>query len=106
MSGIGLFRGSNGCVSTLLTDTDRVARRVRQNINGTESTLHTARMAHGQTLHKAVQVLRGTTRRSTQFAGNKAFRREVSDTVYALTSRLGHGSRSHGAGCRTGMKTA
>jgi type I restriction enzyme R subunit len=45
-------------------------------------------MAHDQALHKALQILlKDDTQVYRQYVENEAFRRQVSDTVYALTSR-------------------
>jgi type I restriction enzyme R subunit len=94
-----ILKSFNERFGTLFTDADRVARRIREDIapqvaadvayrNARENTPHTARMAHDQALHKAMQMLlKDDTQVYKQFVENEAFRREVSDTVYALTSR-------------------
>ncbi len=81
----------------LFTDTDRVARRIRDDIaptvaadkayqNAKENTPHTARMAHDQALGKAMQVLlKDDTQVYKQFVENESFRRFVGDMVYAIT---------------------
>ena len=44
-------------------------------------------MAHDQALHKALQILlKDDTQVYRQYVENEAFRRQVSDTVYALTN--------------------
>jgi type I restriction enzyme R subunit len=94
-----ILKSFNERFGTLFTDADRVARRIREDIapqvaadvayrNARENTPHTARMAHDQALHKAMQILlKDDTQVYKQFVENEAFRREVSDTVYALTNR-------------------
>jgi type I restriction enzyme R subunit len=94
-----ILKSFNERFGTLFTDADRVARRIREDIapqvaadvayrNARENTPHTARMAHDQALHKAMQMLlKDDTQVYKQFVENEAFRREVSDTVYALTNR-------------------
>jgi type I restriction enzyme, R subunit len=82
----------------LFTDTDRVAKRIRDDIapkvaedaayrNAKENTPHTARLAHDQALAKVMQLLlRDDTQVYKQFVENPAFRREVSEMVYAITN--------------------
>ncbi|WP_290616124.1 hypothetical protein [Immundisolibacter sp.] len=77
----------------------KAAKRIREDIapkvaadaayqNAKQNTPHTARMAHDQALHKAMQILlKDDTQVYKQYVENEAFRRQVSDTVYALTSR-------------------
>jgi type I restriction enzyme R subunit len=83
---------------TLFTDTDRVTRRIRDDIapkvaadaayrNAKENTPHTARMAHDQALGKVMQLLlKDDTQVYKQFVENESFRRFVGDMVYAITS--------------------
>jgi type I restriction enzyme R subunit len=83
---------------TLFTDADRVVRRIREDIaprvaadtayqNARENTPHTARMAHDQALGRMMQLLlKDDTQVYKQFVENEAFRRDVSDMVYAITS--------------------
>jgi type I restriction enzyme R subunit len=63
-----ILKSFNERFGTLFTDADRVARRIREDIapqvaadvayrNARENTPHTARMAHDQALHKAMQIL-------------------------------------------------
>jgi type I restriction enzyme R subunit len=82
---------------TLFTDTDRVARRIRDDVapkvaadaayqNAKENTPHTARMAHDQALGKVMQsLLKDDTQVYKQFVENESFKRFVADMVYALT---------------------
>ena len=83
---------------TLFTDTDRVARRIREDIapkvaadaayrNARENTPHTARMAHDLALGKVMQILlKDDTQVYKQFVENESFKRFVGDMVYAITS--------------------
>jgi len=83
---------------TLFTDTDRVAKRIRDDIapkvaadaayqNAKENTPHTARMAHDQALAKVMQhLLKDDTQVYKQFVENESFKRFVGDMVYELTS--------------------
>jgi type I restriction enzyme R subunit len=84
---------------TLFTDTDRVAKRIRDDIapkvaadaayqNAKENTPHTARMAHDQALAKVMQhLLKDDTQVYKQFVENEGFKRFVGDMVYAITSQ-------------------
>jgi type I restriction enzyme, R subunit len=81
------------------TDSDRVARRIRDDIapkvaaavayqNVNENTPHTASMAHDQALAKVMQhLLKDDTQVYKQFVGNESFKRFVGDMVYELTSQ-------------------
>lgn len=83
---------------TLFTDTDRVAKRIREDIapkvaadasykNARENTPHTARMAHDLALGKVMQILlKDDTQVYKQFVENESFKRFVGDMVYAITS--------------------
>ena len=84
---------------TLFTDSDRVAKRIRDDIapkvaadaayqNAKENTPHTARMAHDQALSKVMQhLLKDDTQVYKQFVENESFRRFVGDMVYQITSQ-------------------
>lgn len=84
---------------TLFTDTDRVARRIREDIapkvaadaayrNARENTPHTARMAHDLALGKVMQILlKDDTQVYKQFVENESFKRFVGDMVYAMTNQ-------------------
>ena len=83
----------------LFTDSDRVARRICDDIapkvaadaayqNAKENTPHTARLAHDQALAKVMQhLLKDDTQVYKQFVENESFKRFVGDMVYALTSQ-------------------
>jgi type I restriction enzyme R subunit len=93
-----ILKTFNEQFGTLFTDTDRVAKKIRDDIapkvagdvayrNAKENTPHTARMAHDQALGKAMQhLLKDDTQVYKQFVENESFRRFVGDMVYALTN--------------------
>ena len=94
-----ILKTFNENFGTLFTDTDRVAKRIRDDIapkvaadaayqNAKENTPHTARMAHDQALAKVMQhLLKDDTQVYKQFVENESFRRFVGDIVYQLTSQ-------------------
>lgn len=94
-----ILKRFNEQFGTLFTDTDRVARRIRDDIapqvaadqaykNAKENTPHTARMAHDQALAKVMQhLLKDDTQVYKQFVENESFKRFVGDMVYELTNR-------------------
>ena len=94
-----ILKTFNEQFGTLFTDTDRVAKRIRDDIapkvaadtayqNAKENTPHTARMAHDQALGKVMQILlKDDTQVYKQFVENESFRRFVGDMVYELTSQ-------------------
>jgi len=94
-----ILKTFNEQFGTLFTDSDRVAKRIRDDIapqvaadaayqNAKENTPHTARMAHDQALGKVMQhLLKDDTQVYKQFVENESFRRFVGDMVYALTSQ-------------------
>jgi type I restriction enzyme, R subunit len=94
-----ILKTFNEQFGTLFTDTDRVAKRIREDIapkvagdaayqNAKENTPHTARMAHDQALGKVMQhLLKDDTQVYKQFVENESFRRFVGDMVYALTNQ-------------------
>ena len=96
-----ILKTFNEQFGTLFTDTDRVAKRIRDDIapkvaadaayqNAKENTPHTARMAHDQALAKVMQhLLKDDTQVYKQFVENESFKRFVGDMVYALTSESG-----------------
>jgi type I restriction enzyme R subunit len=98
-----ILKTFNEHFGTLFADTDRVARRIRDDIapkvaadkafqNARENTPHTARMAHDQALGKVMQILlKDDTQVYKQFVENESFRRFVGDMVYELT-RQGPGA--------------
>jgi type I restriction enzyme R subunit len=93
-----ILKTFNDQFSTLFTDADRVAKRIRDDIapkvaadaayqNAKENTPHTARMAHDLALAKVMQhLLKDDTQVYKQFVENESFKRFVGDMVYALTS--------------------
>ncbi|MDP1861393.1 MAG: type I restriction endonuclease subunit R [Gemmatimonadaceae bacterium] len=94
-----ILRAFNENFGTLFTDTDRVAKRIRDDIapqvaadaayrNAKENTPHTARIAHDQALGKVMQLLlKDDTQVYRQFVENESFKRFVDDMVYAITSQ-------------------
>ena len=93
-----ILKTFNEQFGTLFTDTDRVAKRIRDDIapqvaadaayrNAKENTPHTARMAHDQALAKVMQhLLKDDTQVYKQFVENESFKRFVGDMVYAITN--------------------
>jgi len=93
-----ILKTFNEQFGTLFTDSDRVAKRIRDDIapqvaadaayrNAKENTPHTARMAHDQALGKVMQhLLKDDTQVYKQFVENESFKRFVGDMVYALTN--------------------
>ncbi len=93
-----ILKTFNDQFGTLFADTDRVAKRIRDDIapqvaadkayqNAKENTPHTARMAHDQALGKVMQhLLKDDTQIYKQFVENESFKRFVGDMVYAITS--------------------
>jgi type I restriction enzyme R subunit len=93
-----ILKTFNENFGTLFTDSDRVAKRIRDDIapkvaadvayqNAKENTPHTARMAHDQALAKVMQhLLRDDTQVYKQFVENDSFRRFVTDMVYQITT--------------------
>jgi type I restriction enzyme, R subunit len=94
-----ILKTFNEQFGTLFTDTDRVTKRIRDDIapkvaadaayrNAKENTPHTARMAHDQALAKVMQhLLKDDTQVYKQFVENESFKRFVGDMVYAITSQ-------------------
>ncbi len=86
-----ILKTFNEQFGTLFTDTDRVAKRIREDIapkvaadaayqNAKENTPHTARMAHDQALAKVMQhLLTEDTQVYKQFVENESFKRFVGD---------------------------
>jgi type I restriction enzyme R subunit len=93
-----ILKTFNDQFGTLFADTDRVARRIREDIapkvaadtafmNARENTPHTAQHAHDQALTKAMQLLlKDDTQVYKQFVENESFRRSVRDMVWAITN--------------------
>jgi type I restriction enzyme R subunit len=93
-----ILKSFNEQFGTLFTDTDRVVKRIRDDIapkvaadaayqNAKENTPHTARMAHDLALAKVMQhLLKDDTQVYKQFVENESFKRFVGDMVYAITN--------------------
>jgi type I restriction enzyme R subunit len=93
-----ILKTFNEQFGTLFTDTDRVARRIRDDIapkvaadaayrNAKENTPHTARLAHDKALANVMHhLLKDDTQVYKQFVENESFKRFVGDMVYAITS--------------------
>jgi type I restriction enzyme, R subunit len=93
-----ILKSFNEQFGTLFKDTDRVVKRIRDDIapkvaadvaykNAKENTPHTARMAHDQALSNVMQaLLKDDTDVYKQFVENEAFKRFVSDMVYRQTN--------------------
>jgi type I restriction enzyme, R subunit len=93
-----ILKTFNDQFGTLFTVTDRVAKRIREDIapkvaadmayqNARENTPHTARMAHDQALGKVMQhLLKDDTQVYKQYVENESFRRFIGDMVYQLTN--------------------
>ena len=105
-----ILKTFNEQFGTLFTDSDRVAKRIRDDIapkvaadaayqNAKENTPHTARMAHDEALGKVMQhLLKDDTQVYKQFVENESFRRFIGDMVYQLTSSEGGLTTSGEAG--------
>jgi type I restriction enzyme, R subunit len=95
-----ILKSFNEQFGTLFNDSDRVVKRIREDIapkvaadatykNAQANTPHTARMAHDQALNKVMQsLLKDDTHVYKQFVENESFKRFVSDMVYGMTSTL------------------
>ena len=93
-----IIKSFNEQFGTLFTDSDRVMKRIRDDVapkvaadaaymNAKANTPHTARMAHDQALNKVMQsLLKDDTDVYKQFVDNESFKRFVSDLVYRQTS--------------------
>jgi type I restriction enzyme R subunit len=94
-----IIKAFNETFGTLFTDSDRVVKKIREDVapivsanaayqNAKQNTPHTARMAHDQALGMAMQILlKDDTQIYKQFVENESFKRFVGDMVYALTSQ-------------------
>lgn len=94
-----ILKAFNESFGTLFTDSDRVVKRIRDDIvpkvaadavyqNAKENTPHTARMAHDQALGRVMQILlKDDTQVYKQFVENESFKRFVGDMVYVLTNQ-------------------
>lgn len=94
-----ILKAFNDSFGTLFTDSDRVVKKIRDEVaprvqanaayqNAKQNTPHTARMAHDQALGMAMQILlKEDTQIYKQFVENDSFKRFVGDMVFALTSQ-------------------
>ena len=94
-----ILKSFNEQFGTLFTDTDRVTKRIREDIapkvaanadyqNAKKNTPHTARMAHDKALGQAMQLLlNDDTQVYKQYMENESFKRLVGELVYAITSQ-------------------
>jgi len=93
-----IIKAFNESFGTLFSDSDRVVKRIREDIapqvaadaayrDAKENTPHTARMAHDQALGRIMQsLLKDDTQVYKQFVENESFRRFVTDMVFELTA--------------------
>ena len=93
-----ILKTFNEQFGTLFTDTDRVARRLRDDIapkvaadaayqNAKANTPHTARLAHDKALANVMQhLLKDDTQVYKHFVENESFKRFVGDMVFAITN--------------------
>lgn len=93
-----ILKAFNEQFGTLFKDSDRIFRRIRDDIapqvaadpsfrNARENTPSAARIEHDKVLQRVMlTLLKDDTEVYKQFAENEAFRRAVSDFVYALTT--------------------
>lgn len=93
-----ILKTFNEHFGTLFNDSDRIAKRIKDEIapkvaanpayqNARQNTPHTARLAHDKALGKIMQMfLKDDTEVYKQFVENESFRRFVTDMVYALTN--------------------
>ena len=93
-----ILKSFNEQFGTLFTDSDRVMKKIRDDIapkvaadtaykNAKENTPHTARMAHDQALNNVMQELvKDDIDVYKQFVEQDSFKRFVSDLVYRHTS--------------------
>ena len=99
IAGLKPYKSFNESFGTLFEDTDRIVKRIREDIaprvaadkafqNARQNTPHTAPMAHDQALSRAMQILlKDDTQVYKQFVENESFRRTVRDMVYQITSQ-------------------
>jgi type I restriction enzyme R subunit len=95
-----ILKSFNEQFGTLFTDTDRITKRIREDIapkvaadvayqNAKVNTPHTARLAHDLALGKVMQLLlKDDTQVYKQFVQNEYFKRFVSDLVYTITESM------------------
>jgi type I restriction enzyme R subunit len=93
-----ILRAFNEHFGTLFSDSDRVARRIREDIapkvaadpaykNAKKNTPNAARIEHDKALAKVMlTLLKDDTQVYKQFVENESFRRFVTDMVFAITN--------------------
>jgi len=93
-----ILRTFNELFGTEFADTDRIVRRLHDDIapmvaadtsyqNAKKNTPHTARMAHDQALNNVMQrLVADDTQIYKHFVDNESFRRFITDAVYRLTN--------------------
>ena len=94
-----ILKAFNATFGTLLTDTDRIVKKIKDGIvpklgadaayrNAQENTPHTGRMAHDQALGGVMQILlKDNTQVYKQFIVNESLKRFVGDMVSVLPSQ-------------------
>lgn len=102
-----ILKTFNEQFGTNFTDTDRISKRIREDIapqvaadanyqNAKQNTPHTARLAHDQALAKAMQqLLRDDTQVYKLFVENPSFKQSLGDLIYALTRSSPHAPTGH-----------
>jgi type I restriction enzyme, R subunit len=93
-----ILKSFNEHFGTLFADSDRVAKRIRDDIapqvaadeayqNARTNTPHTARLAHDEALGRVMQLLlKDDTQVYKEFVQNESFKRFVADMVFDLTN--------------------
>jgi type I restriction enzyme R subunit len=91
-----ILKAFNEQFGTMFEDSDRVVKRLREDVapvvaadtafqNAKENTPHTARLAYDMALARAMQrLLKDDTQVYKQFVQNDAFRQQVSDIVFSI----------------------
>ncbi len=94
-----ILKTFNEQFGTLFDDTDRVVKRLREDVapkvaadsafqDARENTPHTARIAYDMALSRAMQrLLNDETQVYKMFVENESFRREVSDYVFSIANQ-------------------
>ena len=102
-----ILKTFNEQFGTNFTDTDRISKRIREDIapqvaadanyqNAKQNTPHTARLAHDQALAKAMQqLLKDDTQVYKLFVENPSFKQSLGDLIYALTRSSPHAPTGH-----------
>jgi len=102
-----ILKTFNEQFGTNFTDTDRISKRIREDIapqvaadanyqNALANTPHNARIAHDQALAKAMQqLLKDDTQVYKLFVENPSFKQSLGDLIYALTRSSPHAPTAH-----------